>query len=110
MSDPLRIIVVDDHPVFRMGLVALLSSIDGLEVVAQAESLATAIDADVAIEGRRLRELAVKGRLGHRFLGQRGRALEHAFSVDAEIRSMTLLQPSHPERNIQAEEAPLVRG
>ena len=35
--------VVDDHPVFRMGLVALLSSIDGLEVVAQADSVASAI-------------------------------------------------------------------
>ena len=37
--------VVDDHPVFRMGLIALLSSIDGLEVVAQADSVASAIAA-----------------------------------------------------------------
>lgn len=37
--------VVDDHPVFRMGLIALLSSIDGLEVVAQADSLASAVAA-----------------------------------------------------------------
>jgi DNA-binding NarL/FixJ family response regulator len=41
----LRILVVDDHPVFRMGLVALLSSLDGLHVVAEADSLASAIDA-----------------------------------------------------------------
>jgi DNA-binding NarL/FixJ family response regulator len=41
----LRILVVDDHPVFRMGLVALLSSLDGLVVVAEAESVATAIAA-----------------------------------------------------------------
>jgi len=41
----LRILVVDDHPVFRMGLVALLASLDGLEVVAEAESVATAVAA-----------------------------------------------------------------
>lgn len=40
----LSILVVDDHPVFRMGMVALLSSIDGLEVVAEAA------DADEAVE------------------------------------------------------------
>jgi DNA-binding NarL/FixJ family response regulator len=45
MTHSLRILVVDDHPVFRMGLVALLSSIEGLQVVDQADSLATAIAA-----------------------------------------------------------------
>ena len=44
-ASSLRIMVVDDHPVFRMGLIALLSSIEGLEVVAQADSVASAIEA-----------------------------------------------------------------
>ncbi|MFF4836039.1 response regulator [Streptomyces sp. NPDC001315] len=38
-----RIIVVDDHPVFRMGMTALLGSLPGLTVVAEAESLASAV-------------------------------------------------------------------
>jgi DNA-binding NarL/FixJ family response regulator len=33
---PIRILVADDHPVVRGGLVALLRTIDGLEVVAEA--------------------------------------------------------------------------
>lgn len=46
MSDPeLRLVVVDDHPVFRMGLVALLGSLAGLRVVAEADSIASALDA-----------------------------------------------------------------
>lgn len=40
-----RILVVDDHPMFRLGLVALLGSMDGLEVVAEAATLAAAIAA-----------------------------------------------------------------
>lgn len=44
-TDTLRILVVDDHPVFRMGLVALLSSLDGLEVVGEADSIAGAVTA-----------------------------------------------------------------
>jgi DNA-binding NarL/FixJ family response regulator len=42
------VIVVDDHPVFRLGLVALLSSIDGLQVVGEADSVATSVDAVLA--------------------------------------------------------------
>lgn len=44
MTD-LRILVVDDHPVFRMGMAALLESIDGITVVAQAESAPEAVAA-----------------------------------------------------------------
>ena len=38
----LRVVVVDDHPVFRLGMVGLLSSLDGLDVVGQAASAAEA--------------------------------------------------------------------
>lgn len=45
---PLRVVVVDDHPVFRMGMVALLGSLPGFEVVGEAESAPDA----VAVVGR----------------------------------------------------------
>ena len=38
MTDSLRILLVDDHPVVRAGLRALLASHDGLDVVAEASS------------------------------------------------------------------------
>lgn len=44
MTD-LRVLVVDDHPVFRMGMAALLDSIDGIAVVAQADSADAAVAA-----------------------------------------------------------------
>jgi DNA-binding NarL/FixJ family response regulator len=48
MSDPtIRLVVVDDHPVFRMGMTALLASIDGLVVVGEADDLASAIEVAV---------------------------------------------------------------
>jgi len=46
---PLRLLVVDDHPVFRMGMVALLGSL-GLEVVAEAASADEAVAAADAHE------------------------------------------------------------
>jgi DNA-binding NarL/FixJ family response regulator len=39
----LRVVVVDDHPVFRMGMAALLASLGGIEVVAEAEDAPTAV-------------------------------------------------------------------
>lgn len=39
-----RVVVVDDHPVFRLGMVALLGSLDDIEVVGQAASAAQARD------------------------------------------------------------------
>jgi len=38
----IRVAVVDDHPVFRLGMAGLLGSLDGIEVVAQAEDAAQA--------------------------------------------------------------------
>lgn len=38
----LRVVVVDDHPVFRLGMVGLLSSLQGIEVVGQAAGAAQA--------------------------------------------------------------------
>lgn len=41
MSDePITVVVVDDHPVFRLGMVGLLGSLPGIEVVGQAASRA----------------------------------------------------------------------
>ena len=37
MSAPKKVLVVDDHPMFRDGLVALVESFDWAEVVGQAE-------------------------------------------------------------------------
>lgn len=40
----IAVVVVDDHPVFRLGMVALLSTLDCMEVVAQASSVAEALE------------------------------------------------------------------
>lgn len=42
---PLRLLVVDDHEVVRQGLVALLDRRDGFQVVAEAGTVADAVDA-----------------------------------------------------------------
>ena len=47
---PLRLLVVDDHEVVRRGLIALLDRRAGFEVVAQAGSVAEAIDAAARFE------------------------------------------------------------
>ena len=43
MSPPLRVLLVDDHPVFRMGLKALLNSLPETVVVGEAAHGATAV-------------------------------------------------------------------
>jgi DNA-binding NarL/FixJ family response regulator len=43
VTETLRVAVVDDHPVFRLGMVGLLASLDGIEVAGQAEDAAAAL-------------------------------------------------------------------
>ena len=60
MSEPIRVLLVDDHPVSLMGLVALLGSQPGFAIVAEAGSVAEAVAAhrlhrpDVALVDLRL--------------------------------------------------------
>ena len=41
---PVRLVVVDDHPTFRIGMTALLEEIDGFEVVGQAATEESALE------------------------------------------------------------------
>ncbi|MEI8408737.1 MULTISPECIES: response regulator transcription factor [unclassified Kribbella] len=47
MGEPVRVLLADDHPVYRDGLAALLGSLDGVEVVG------TAADGVEAVDGAR---------------------------------------------------------
>ncbi|WP_410791938.1 response regulator [Kribbella sp. C-35] len=47
MDEPVRVLLADDHPVYRDGLAALLGSLDGVEVVG------TAADGVEAVDGAR---------------------------------------------------------
>jgi DNA-binding NarL/FixJ family response regulator len=42
-SSTLRVVIVDDHPVFRMGMGALLGTLDGISVVGEATSADEAV-------------------------------------------------------------------
>ena len=44
MTDPIRILVVEDHHVVRQGLVALIKSVPGMEVVAEASDGGKAVE------------------------------------------------------------------
>jgi len=44
VADQVTLVVVDDHPVFRLGMVALLDTIEGFTVVGQAASRAEALE------------------------------------------------------------------
>ena len=43
-GSPVRVLLADDHPVYRLGLRALLQSLDGFEVVGEAASGLDAVD------------------------------------------------------------------
>jgi two-component system, NarL family, nitrate/nitrite response regulator NarL len=43
MSEPIRVVVADDHPLFREGVVTSLRSMDGINVVGQAENAEEAL-------------------------------------------------------------------
>ena len=43
MSKLLRVAVIDDHPLFREGVVSMLTSVDGIEVVGQGATAAEAL-------------------------------------------------------------------
>jgi DNA-binding NarL/FixJ family response regulator len=42
---PVRVVVADDHPIFRQGLITALASLEGVEVVEEAADGAAAVDA-----------------------------------------------------------------
>jgi len=50
MSPAIRILIADDHPLFRAGLRALLGSVDDTEVVGEAETGEEAVDVALALE------------------------------------------------------------
>lgn len=41
---PIRVVIVDDHPVFRIGIGALLETLDGVEVAGSAASVEEAVE------------------------------------------------------------------
>jgi DNA-binding NarL/FixJ family response regulator len=49
MTDRLRVLVVDDHPLFRFGVCTLLAAEPGIEVVGEAASGANAVSAATAL-------------------------------------------------------------
>lgn len=50
MTGPLQVLVVDDHPVFRIGMSALLDRLEGVRVVGQAGTADEALDLAARVE------------------------------------------------------------
>src|SRR5689334_6704443 len=49
MTDDIRVLVADDHPIFRDGLAMLLTSVDGIDVVGTAADGEEAVGAAVRL-------------------------------------------------------------
>lgn len=47
-SEPIRVVVVDDHPLFRIGIISLLETLEGVEVVGSAETADEAVEVVLA--------------------------------------------------------------
>ena len=50
MTEPIRVLVADDHPIFRDGLAMLLASVDGIDVVGTAADGAEAVASALRLE------------------------------------------------------------
>jgi DNA-binding NarL/FixJ family response regulator len=63
VNEPIRVVIADDHPVYRDGLAALLGSVEGLEVVGTASTgtevveVARGVSPDVVVMDVRMPEL-----------------------------------------------------
>ena len=47
-SDPIRVVVVDDHPLFRIGIISLLETLEGVEVIGSAETADESVEVVLA--------------------------------------------------------------
>lgn len=47
-SSAIRVVVVDDHPLFRIGIISLLETLEGVEVVGSAETADEAVEVVIA--------------------------------------------------------------
>lgn len=59
--DPLRVVIADDHPMFRRGLKSLLTAQDDMEVVGEATSAAEAVQVGAALPDVILMDLHMPG-------------------------------------------------
>lgn len=59
--DPMRVVIADDHPIFRRGLRSLLTAQDDMEVVGEATSAAEAVQAATALPDIILMDLHMPG-------------------------------------------------
>ena len=56
MTVPLRVVIVDDHPMYRMGLAAAIEEMDGIDVVGQVAGVVDDTAPDVVLLDVRLEE------------------------------------------------------